>query len=100
MGINPRAEDLDLEPTGVLIGVGVNGNLKSGGSAAARAVPEPPFVLKPGVAGVLNMVAPQRLTEEEGVEVENPRVGSGRARSRADEFWSLDKIFVVCFHLS
>jgi hypothetical protein len=59
----------------VLIGVGVNGNLKSGSSATAWAVLEPPFVLKPGVSGVPNMVAPQRLKGEEGVEVENPRVG-------------------------
>jgi len=29
----------------------------------------------PGVSGVPNMVAPQRLKGEEGVEVENPRVG-------------------------
>jgi hypothetical protein len=59
----------------VLIGVGVNGNLKPGGSAVAWAVQDPPFVLKPGVAGVPNMVAPRKWTGEEGVEVENPMGG-------------------------
>jgi hypothetical protein len=59
----------------VLIGVGVNGNLKSGSSTAARAVQDPLFVLKPGVAGVRNMDAPRKWTGEEGVEVENAMGG-------------------------
>jgi hypothetical protein len=61
----------------MLIGVGINGNLKPGGSAAARAVQDPPspFVLKPGVAVVPNMVAPRKWTGEEGVEVENAMGG-------------------------
>jgi hypothetical protein len=36
-----------------------------------------------GVSGVPNMVAPQRLKGEEGVEAENPRVG----RSKAGRVW-------------
>ena len=58
-----------------MIGVGINGNLKSGGSAAARAVQDPPFVLEHSVAGVPNMVAPRKWTGEEGIEVENPMGG-------------------------
>jgi len=59
----------------VLIGVGVNGNLKPGGSGGPRAVRDPPFVLKPGVAGVPNMVAPRKWMGEEGVEVQNAMGG-------------------------
>jgi hypothetical protein len=59
----------------MLIGVGVNGNLKPGGSAVARAVQDPPFILKHSVAGVPNMVAPRKWMGEEGVEVENTMAG-------------------------
>jgi hypothetical protein len=38
---------------GMLIGISVNGNLKLGGSAAAQAVQDPPFVLKPGALRLL-----------------------------------------------
>ena len=60
----------------MLIGVGVNGNLKPGGSGGPRAVQDPLFVLKPGIAGVPNMVVSRRWTGEEGVEVENAMGGN------------------------
>jgi hypothetical protein len=53
----------------------LNRNLKWGGSATAWAVREPQLVFEPGVAGVPSLVAPRKSTGEEGVKVDNPRVG-------------------------